>query len=98
MGCEMGLGFRVSIGFSALQWLRGTAACTGNIDSGSPRSGAPTTTGGTTSTGTSTGSTGGSTSGGTTTGGGDMCKAGASLAPARIWRITDQQYVNIVQQ
>ena len=35
--------------------------------------------------------------GGGASGGADSCDPNASLAPARIWRITDAEYVNVVQ-
>jgi hypothetical protein len=89
----MHLGFRVSIGLTALQMLLGVAGCTGAISDkmGPNPSPSTTATGGPTATGT----------GGTTTGagtGGGACRPEASLAPARVWRITDEQYVNVVRQ
>jgi hypothetical protein len=90
----------------ALALVAATAGCTGAVGSGGP--------GGTgTGTGTGTGAAGGGSGGpgvgtgvaGSSTGFGTgtagaaaACTAAASLAPARVWRITDAQYVNVVAQ
>jgi hypothetical protein len=67
----------------------GSAGSTGS-PSGAAGAGAQTTGGGgATGVGTGVGGSGAT---------GAPCSTTASLAPARIWRITDQQYVNVVAQ
>jgi hypothetical protein len=91
----MHLGFRVSIGLTALALSLGVAGCTGAISDNSAANPHPSTTGG----GVTGGATSTGTGGGVTTGGGTgQCRPEASLAPARVWRITDEQYVNVVRQ
>ena len=92
----MHLGFRVSVGWIGLQLMLGVAACTGGISDNMGRPSGSTTGGSPTGATTSTGS-GGTTTGGTG-GGSGQCRQDASLAPARVWRITDEQYVNAVRQ
>src|SRR5712691_11276044 len=92
----MHLGLRVSIGLTALQTLLGVAACTGAISDNMGHPSASTTGGNPTGATGSTG-TGGTMTGGTG-GGTGQCRPDASLAPARVWRITDEQYVNAVRQ
>jgi len=96
---EKRTGFLRSLGLGGV-CLFALAGCTSAV-SGQNRPGdtnSPTGAGA-----SSTGSGGMSSSGGgqpsTTPGGGDAaaCDANASLAPARIWRITDEEYVNVVQ-
>jgi hypothetical protein len=85
----MGLRIAASIG-----WLSVVAApvlmgaCSSDVTGGTQ----PAATGGASSTG-GTGST--STGGGVST---ESCKPGAALANARIWRLSDAQYVNAVRQ
>ncbi|HVJ16442.1 MAG TPA: DUF1592 domain-containing protein [Polyangiaceae bacterium] len=65
--------------------LAGAAACTGTVDGDGSKGPSPSTdptTPPTTSTSPS----------------GVECTTGTSLAPARVWRITDEQYVNIVRE
>jgi hypothetical protein len=74
------------------------AGCTGNVGAGAGSTGGvPAGTGAGASGVTTSGQAGGT---GTTTGtaGADACAPSASLAPARIWRITDAEYVNVVAQ
>jgi Protein of unknown function (DUF1592)/Protein of unknown function (DUF1588)/Protein of unknown function (DUF1595)/Protein of unknown function (DUF1587) len=75
------------------------AGCTGQVGVGGGGPGAGTGAAGTTGgPGIGTGVAGGA--GGLTgaAGGAATCTADASLAPARIWRLTDAQYVNVVAQ
>jgi Protein of unknown function (DUF1592)/Protein of unknown function (DUF1588)/Protein of unknown function (DUF1595) len=81
--------------------LGAAAGCTGAVGAGGP---AGTGTGPGTGAAGSTGGPGigtgvaGSVMGTGTAGAAAPCTAAASLAPARIWRITDAQYVNVVAQ
>ena len=95
---EKRTGFLLSLGLGGA-CLLALAGCTAAV-SGEPRPGATGSTSGAGA--SSTGSGGASSSGGgqtSTPGGGDaaVCDANASLAPARIWRLTDAEYVNVVQ-
>jgi hypothetical protein len=84
--------------------LAAAAACNGSIGSGGPRGGgmgaaaggAPGVVGGAGATAGATMTGGGSGTAGAAAG--PTCTPGASLAPARIWRLTDAQYVNVVAQ
>ncbi len=87
-GARKVIGMKTKFGASCFAILTalGAAACSGQIgdDLGSPGSGLNPTGGG-------------GTMGGAGGSGADACIPNASLAPARISRITDQQYVNIVR-
>jgi hypothetical protein len=88
--------------YAAALGLALAAGCTGLVGQGDGRPAGGTGAGAAGSTGASTGvGTGVAGSGlpSTGTGGaGTSCAADASLAPARIWRLTDAQYVNVVAQ
>jgi hypothetical protein len=85
----------------AAMGLFGATACTANVDGGSAGRPAPGTVpaGSPTDPASTTPQlpTGAPPNAPFPTGPGG-CLEGASLAPARLWRITDQQYVNVVQQ
>jgi hypothetical protein len=89
----------VHAGLVALALL-GAQACTGVVGENRPGSGPggsqsiPTTGGGGMGVGGGVGA--GGAVGGPSTGG--PCSPGASLGPSRVWRITDEQYVNAVAQ
>ena len=68
--------------------LVAAAGCTGAVGPSATGSTGPGAAGSTSDTGTA----------GTTGTAGSSCAASASLAPARIWRLTDAQYVNVVAQ
>jgi hypothetical protein len=76
------------------------AGCTGSVGAGGT-TGRPATGAGAAGSGTTGAGAGvaGATGAGTgTAGGAAACDPSASLAPARIWRLTDAQYVNAVAQ
>jgi hypothetical protein len=95
-----------AVGALALLALGG---CSGNVADAPPGSGS---TGGSSPVGSGGGQTGGSGGGTSGAGGGgpagagaggsvsteEACSPSASLAPARVWRLTDQQYVNVVSE
>src|SRR5450755_2832712 len=81
-------GFLLSVRFCAIGALLTCAACTAMISSGDHSPGASSNSS------TGSGSNGSSASGSTVT---DACDANASVAPARVWRLTDGEYVSVVQ-
>jgi len=84
----MGLRIAASIGWLSLVAAPALlGACSGDL----PGSTHPATTGGASSTGGSGSSTGGTLST-------EACTSGTALANARIWRLSDAQYVNAVRQ
>ena len=72
--------------------LLAAVGCTGAVGAGGPSGAAASSSGPTGAGGAQTGITG---AGGMTS---DACSTTASLAPARVWRLTDAQYVNAVAQ
>ena len=89
---SMGLGVRQRFGLCAVPLLLGLQACAASAGSGSPdptstsagAAGAPSQVAGAGAAGSSPAAT--------------DCQKDASLAPARIWRLTDAEYVSAVQR
>ena len=91
-------GFLLSLGLSGA-CLLALAGCTAAVG-GQPQPGATASSSGAGASSNGSGGTSSSAGGQTSVpGGGDaaVCDANASLAPARIWRLTDAEYVNVVQ-
>jgi hypothetical protein len=83
---------------SAALALFAAAGCTGMVGPGANGAGTGSQAGSPSVTGGGPGAGGAIGAGTGTAGSPAACTAGASLAPTRVWRITDAQYVNVVAQ
>ncbi len=92
-------GFLTSVGFGTVSLLF-AAGCTGVLSDGGPADGASPSAGTASTPPAGGGSQVGASGSGSGSGSGasaEACDPNASLASARVWRLTDPEYVNVVQ-